>query len=1497
MFVGFKQFWPIFSVVCQEPRSTMPRSTVSNSKDSPSISTTLAVDILGAKDVPSKDKVRFLKQFDTKALPNELRSVLMNILEDFPKDSNGEIPDSSTQELFTRSLTLILQSCKEDKSLIPSTVRMFAKLSTLEENSNGGLDRAFGAFCRREALEVLDTDQSELARSIKALTENPTLADVTLNQGNFREEVMKSWVSLFKDNFPSSELISTIRRSGDRYDVYRALLSRAEDYYLLPDGTPKSQEPFSTTIRRFTAFLSAIWEIPTTRNLLSLHQRLQAKKRSERFWSEAPKCETPLYVQELIFGTGPSSTNYRTAMKALRPDVSQLAIDKRPYSGGQFARTIRRLHLLNNRNRPQARIAREGFPGTEGPLFTSGPYSPLQPSDIGGSSIGFQNEPGFVAQTVQELLGEVLCSTEGIKIRRNTTPIQHGDGTLSEYTPTYTVTLKRVSGDENETCEILTDRIISCGGAGENRRAVQLASPLAKVVYDQFRSVLVCPGLPTYAYPTELDEVLATADFPLRGVESVVLIAGGDEGKVKAYQLLRYLIQHGLGGIELDRVKTVYWVNQDAPTKEAFEECNRTIYNLISLEFPRANRPFADFRIVPIPGKVVDTGVDEQGMPGVQIEFPKELPEGFVQSKLPKFVSGDLYVDCSGLQVGSIEGIFDGGSSLAEPLPRERGEEENSGVPIALLMDTGQIELESGLEIEGIRDDGEKFFLQVQRGPKEEIVLEDSIFDDSFLTAASLGPLLQDLLDEMYCYTDSISRISFENVIEDETRVKEQQVPLIKKREGLRTVSEKQEVLFFPVSGVREPTNSGKLQALTLVFDERAEEREYVGTSPDNYNFVYNYVEDVSVLGSRAATTIRVEAYSGRSPSGRVQLSLLRKDGSQVTEAVNTDFTRSSLERARDPLEFLRGILQTRLNRNEKSDLYEDLLSSTAPREVLAVEPVTAAPDDSDVYFEGCRFRYLLYKFALPYDVPCNYLAVNLSYRVCESPAFKDSIETTVRVVLLKSEKRQDESATLFEKEFITPKDTLKSATPYNLFDLIDLPFETDTALKREESQGGEETPFEPKTSPRNGLDYTKFSTFLPFDGIRCLLSVYPVSDSNDPSREVTKLALTFEERADPFEFVADVSLTALNGGKISGNAELRRGESLTQIIDRMIPPTFLKPSEIKVLSFEFISDEENTTGGEIKNSATAVRENRSISQTSPIPIPVTGIINGEEVQIAEQLEGENIFILGPQSGITLTEAEKKRAGVDDIREQSVAAFIYSPKITSYAEREAGRIEAGRPGSTVSSLLQGSNMASLDSNFLDDSNVEGECQVEVPYQGDQFSPEEARTFRDLDPKDVVAFSLSRLLKGYSLLFPVESTDSLEMKLEVYFSEGLERFVFRSTYCGFSSGIEKPNSRIASYLGDLENCDDLLFPALRRLLTRPYVQGGRNSLEIIVPLLASESVSSSEPSFVEKSALKQLFSDKLGREVELSVPKMKRYVPSFKGIRFLWKKGRGVLPFP
>jgi hypothetical protein len=76
------------------------------------------------------------------------------------------------------------------------------------------------------------------------------------------------------------------------------------------------------------------------------------------------------------------------------------------------------------------------------------------------------------------------------------------------------------------------------------------------------------------------------------------------------------------------------------------------------------------------------------------------------------------------------------------------------------------------------------------------------------------------------------------------------------------------------------------------------------------------------------------------------------------------------------------------------------------------------------------------------------------------------------------------------------------------------------------------------------------------------------------------------------------------------------------------------------------------------------------------------GTLNGEELQLGQKVSGEEVYIVGPETNLTFTDAERKVIQANFIAENIVAVFLYSGRITTLAEILAERGWKGEGDST-----------------------------------------------------------------------------------------------------------------------------------------------------------------------------------------------------------------------
>jgi hypothetical protein len=132
----------------------------------------------------------------------------------------------------------------------------------------------------------------------------------------------------------------------------------------------------------------------------------------------------------------------------------------------------------------------------------------------------------------------------------------------------------------------------------------------------------------------------------------------------------------------------------------------------------------------------------------------------------------------------------------------------------------------------------------------------------------------------------------------------------------------------------------------------------------------------------------------------------------------------------------------------------------------------------------------------------------------------------------------------------------------------------------------------------------------------------------------------------------------------------------------------------------------------------TAAEEAKSDGNPSGPLSPVFGTINGEKVEIAQKVSGQEVYVIGPETNLTFTGKERNKIQANFIAEIIGAVFLFSGRITTLAEilAERGRIgEADADGRSESrdrpakvELKWGERMYNTEARlFLEPSPVVG----------------------------------------------------------------------------------------------------------------------------------------------------------------------------------------------
>lgn len=242
-------------------------------------------------------------------------------------------------------------------------------------------------------------------------------------------------------------------------------------------------------------------------------------------WDSRKNRVLPQYVEEVVVGAGLHAAIYcgvRAQMRKPKP----LVLEKRRRVGGIFAVSKSPSFFLNSRNRP----GNVGVPGTQAALNVL-PGALVQPADLGSDEYQTNWALSFAIRTTLAAYADVRneIEVEAIEPRRG----------QSAQVKEWPVRVK-VKGVARP---VYTKRVIIATGLGD---ANTFNLPDAKRVmsFPQFMAKMDAP-------------------FPLRGMQRVAVIGGGDSGKTAIEALTGMGPAAGWSVASLDWVETIDWYSSD----------------------------------------------------------------------------------------------------------------------------------------------------------------------------------------------------------------------------------------------------------------------------------------------------------------------------------------------------------------------------------------------------------------------------------------------------------------------------------------------------------------------------------------------------------------------------------------------------------------------------------------------------------------------------------------------------------------------------------------------------------------------------------------------------------------------------------------------------------------------------------------------------------------------------------------------------------------------
>jgi len=583
------------------------------------------------------------------------------IPESIPRVENGELDVSKytpeqLQQVEGIEAGTILRNVPFEEGVFPYTRRQtyVSKIKINGEvvcffvdvekpNADGVYDVRFGRsqdfksfveFAPGESADRPQTDQdeaeadfeiSQLFDDIPAQSERVVVGEEQLANEPRHVEMLKHQAQMLRRPAIQASL-QLARKAMHGRSTAVEVLRRATDMRVGEEAGEKH--------RRFTALGSALYQDRNAYQVFNAGIDTQVEHSTDRIqnWLENWEGAEPPLVPSIVIGTGPHGATFLSTLAMYAPEIDPLVVDQRQRIGGQFADAEQPVFRLNSRNRPQLegedREARN-LPGTEQTINPLGSMATLQVSDVSGES--------YVTQ-------DVLAHATRFNAATAT------ENFATQFTIVGTETVRRSDGVEVTRCSFLdtqrnqlhtidTDSLTIAGGIGKD--AYRFAE----------RDFITDQNLQVEKQKLERGERATVMSFPemiswwgnpdvsspLKGVETAVISGTGDSANVAAGILLGYEPGANRMPVAIDRVKTLYWIGQNIPSKEQWLDQVRARYAQVGLEFPREEIESYYARIVPVPEtKVTDVIVSGDEV----IVTNDDGPE----------IEADIYIGCNGFQ-------------------------------------------------------------------------------------------------------------------------------------------------------------------------------------------------------------------------------------------------------------------------------------------------------------------------------------------------------------------------------------------------------------------------------------------------------------------------------------------------------------------------------------------------------------------------------------------------------------------------------------------------------------------------------------------------------------------------------------------------------------------------------------------------------------------------------------------------------------------------------
>ncbi len=408
-------------------------------------------------------------------------------------------------------------------------------------------------------------------------------------------EVLKEISEVMRDDPAVSTAMDVARQTPDIFLEVQPMLTRRDEFEEIALQ--------GEVHRTFTPLFAGLITSKRARVLMELAMEEHTENEAGMLWELIR--EGNVYTSELVVGSGVHAAIYNAERLSNDPAEPALTVELSENEGGQFAAPEGPVFRTNTRTRPED-TSTPNVPGTHGSLNHFEGPGVLQQADITGSAYGTQDTLGLPVRINHLLYSMLINETEVVQVSAN-------EATESGVAGKYAVTLRRKS--DGEEVQVITDRLVFASGLGEPKTGFEKNDQATQdIVNEEIAKAEAGEDSQIMSFAQFASRVGDESDpFPLRKFGWVAVIGAGDSGAAATEYLLGYGPDPRLSTAQLDRVNEVFWIGQEAQTREQMAQSTRLRYIGIAQEMPLEGDDEYAHRISPITGRAYKVERTEDG--------------------------------------------------------------------------------------------------------------------------------------------------------------------------------------------------------------------------------------------------------------------------------------------------------------------------------------------------------------------------------------------------------------------------------------------------------------------------------------------------------------------------------------------------------------------------------------------------------------------------------------------------------------------------------------------------------------------------------------------------------------------------------------------------------------------------------------------------------------------------------------------------------------------